>query len=153
MSRPSTFNLVVLGAFVICAIGLFLWQFRWPTATVVLKDTPLEVLVAKTPKHHFQGLGGRERLAPYDGMLFLFPFPRRIGIVMRDMNFPIDIVWLDGAEVVDFVTNVEPEPGVDEEDLTAYYPRAEVDIVLELPAGWADAHGLQIGDRLDVIDE
>ena len=67
---------------------------------------------------------------------------------MRGMRFPIDIVWLSDGVVVDIAPSVPIEPGVPEADLRVYYPRLKANTVIELPAGWAEGHGLKIGDEL-----
>lgn len=150
--EPKSFRgwpALVLAVFFIAFIGLRLWQYHWPTAMIKLKGEPLSVLVAKTPKHWYKGLGGRKSLEPHDGMLFIFPEKRRAGIVMRDMEFPIDIIWLSGGTVVDVATNVPIEPEVPETDLRVYYPRTGANGVLELPAGSVEARGIIIGDKVE----
>lgn len=149
--KSPSLKIKIFGAvFVLAVIILQFTKFHWPDAQVTLKDVPLNVLVAKNAYQQEKGLGGRDSLAPYDGMLFPFSFPARYGFVMRDMTFPIDIVWLNAGVVVDIAPNVQPEPGVAEEQLRRYLPRAEANLVIELPAGWVQAHNLQIGDRLVV---
>lgn len=152
--KPSKYTLVVLAAFFISMIGLWVFQYHFGEATVSLKGEQLHVLVAKTPKQLYRGLGKRESLYPYDGMLFLFPLPDRHGIVMRDMQFPIDIVWLSGGVVVDIAPNAPVEgDDVDLRSRMIYLPREDATAVLELSAGWAEKHDLQIGDSLTVVAE
>jgi hypothetical protein len=141
---------VLLG---LCFMGLKVWQAQWPTANVELKGLVLHVQVAETLYQMHKGLGERDTLAPYDGMLFPFDFPQKPGIVMRDMRFPIDIVWIMNGHVVDIAPHVMPEPGVSERQLTIYYPRVQANFVLELPAGWVEEHGLEIGDTIRLIEE
>lgn len=128
--------------FVACVI-LRLWQFHYDTSYVELKGEELHVLIAKTPKQWHKGLGDRKNLGEYDGMLFLFPFSEKHGFVMRDMEFPLDIIWLSAGTVIDIAPNVPAKP----QD-RPYYPRLESNAVLELPAGWVTAHNLKIGDTL-----
>lgn len=116
-----------------------------------LKGQKLYVLAADNIGRQYKGLGGRDSLDGYDGMLFIFGEKKKVGIVMRDMKFPIDIVWLDAGQVVDFAPNVPIEPGVKEQNLKIYYPRVDANLVLELPAGWAEKNGLRIGDEVKVI--
>lgn len=148
LSKSCLFFVIV---FVVSIIGVELWQFHWPKATIRLQNTDLYVLVARTPDHWHRGLGRRESLAPYDGMIFLFPSSRSEGFVMRDMQFPLDIIWLDRGVVVDIAPNVPTQPGATESQLQVYYPRKPGNIVLELPAGWATAHGLKIGDLMTIV--
>lgn len=144
---------ILLIAFLVCLVGLKIWQYHWPEAVIELKGEKLTVLVAKTPYHWYRGLGKRETLGEYGGMLFLHPTMSEHGIVMRDMKFPIDIVWLDHGEVVDFAPNVPLEPEASEAELIRYFPRKPVNLVLELPAGWTLEHDLKIGDWMAVIEE
>lgn len=130
-----------------------LWQYHLSDALITVDGDPLYVLVAKNRYQHKKGLGGRESLGKYDGMIFLFSIPKKYGFVMRDMEFPIDIIWFFNGEVIDFVQNVQLEPGASEESLKRYYPRKEANLVLEVPSGWSREHGLKIGDRIDVIEE
>lgn len=149
--KPPTKKIKIFGVvFIIAVLALQFTKYNWGEAQVELKGVPLNVLVAKNAYQQEKGLGGREGLAPYDGMLFRFEFPARYGFVMRDMTFPIDIVWLNAGEVVDIAPRVQPEPGVPNDQLRRYLPRAQANLVLELPAGWTEAKGLQIGDRLTV---
>jgi uncharacterized membrane protein (UPF0127 family) len=155
MSKPvSKFNLIFLLVFFGLAGFLFFWQrYHWPTARVELAGQELQVLVAKSYYHQYRGLGKRGSLAPYDGMIFPYLLEDKHGIVMREMRFSIDIVWFKNGVVVDMAPNVPTEPGMPEAELMRYYPRTNTNLVLELPAGWVDDHGLKIGDRLTVVEE
>lgn len=146
LRRVKFVFMVILAA----VVGLQLYKFYWPKATVSLSGQTLRVLVADNPYRHQKGLGGREKLAPYDGMMFLFGIPGKYGFVMRDTKFPLDIVWFADGAVVDIAPNVQPEPAVTENGLKRYYPRKPATVVLELPAGWAEKNGLKIGDSLNV---
>lgn len=136
-------------SFFIFAGLLQLWKLYWPKEMIELKEQELRVLVAHNRYHHRKGLSGREQLAPYDGMLFVFSFPYRQAMVMRDMEFPLDIVWAREGVVVDIAKNLQPDDRP-EAQLTHYLPRTEADMVLELPAGWSDRYGLKVGDELQV---
>lgn len=150
--QPSKLSLVVIGVFFLSVIFLWWSQSRFSSTTIELSGVTMEVLVAKTPGQLYKGLSGRESLEPYSGMLFLFPESRRQAMVMRDMRFSLDMVWLERGKVVDIAKNIPLEPNKNEEDLTRYYPRVEANMVIEFPAGWVDRHGLKIGDRLQVVE-
>jgi len=144
--KKSHIILVVL--MFVCAILLRVYQLHYDTSTVTLKGQNLHVLLAKNPKQWYKGLGGRSDLGEYDGMLFLFPYYEKHAFVMRDMQFPLDIIWLAGGTVVEIAPNVPIFP----QD-RPYMPRAEANAVLELPAGWVDAHGLKIGDEMGLAEK
>jgi len=143
-------HVIFLVVFVVAFVGLKLWQYHWPEADIVVDGERLHVEVARTDYHKQKGLGGRSSMGDVDGMIFLFDLPGQHGIVMRDMEFPIDIVWVDHGAIVDIAPSVPVEPGVPEGQLRRYIPRIKANVVLELPAGWAEAHELEIGDRVEI---
>ncbi|PLX28550.1 hypothetical protein C0581_01850 [Candidatus Parcubacteria bacterium] len=151
MSRGKIIFLIV---FFVAAVFLFIFQrVNWPHMTVELKDQRLNVLVAKNIYQQRKGLGGRDSLAPYDGMLFPYSLLGKPTMVMRDMEFSIDIVWFLDGEVVDFAPQVAIEPDREEYEYTKYYPRTEANLVLELPGGWSDEYDLRIGDKIRIVEE
>lgn len=149
MSKKNWFIFLVLLAFFASFFVLRFWQKELDVAFVELSGETLEVLLPKTLGERYRGLGGRESIAPYDGMLFVYDTPGLHGIVMRDMNFPIDIVWFFEGRVVDMAIRVKPE-FVPEPDLTIHRPKTQATLVLELPTGWIEQYGLEIGDTLTI---
>ncbi|OGL95229.1 hypothetical protein A2348_02830 [Candidatus Uhrbacteria bacterium RIFOXYB12_FULL_58_10] len=120
----------------------------WYDSHVILPDgTSIDVEVADSAEERRVGLSGHAWLDADRGMLFLFDEPGRYGFWMKDMDFPIDIIWLRGETIV----NVTPDvPVPDGDDLPQYLPNTAVDGVLEVNAGFAQAHGLVAGDLLDI---
>jgi len=97
------------------------------------------------------GLSNRASLSPGTGMLFVFKDARRPVFWMKDMLFPLDIVWIYQGKVIDISRNVpEPEPGTPADELPLYEPASEVDYVLEINAG--EAAQINIGDKVEVVD-
>lgn len=148
----SKVHIVVGILFIISVIGLRIMSFVNKDYNITLNGERLRVIVADNSAKQFKGLGGMKSLGDYDGMLFVGLKAQRIGVVMRDMLMPIDVVWFHEGEVVDIAPNVPTEPGVQEDQLRVYLPRADADVFLELPAGWTVRHGLKIGDKLGVAD-
>ncbi len=124
---------------------------HWPEANIKLAGQELRVLVAKDSYHLIKGLGGRKDLGGYDGAIFIFNEFGKHAIVMRDMEFKIDIIWLANGKVVDIAPDV-PLDTASEANLKRYYPRVEANVVLELPAGWVGENGVKIGDILEVVE-
>lgn len=110
----------------------------------------IKVLVADNFAHLMKGWSDRKDMGEYQGMLFVFPGRGFHTMVMRDMNFPLDIVWIDGNSIVDLAPNLPPEPGRAEAQLTPYSARLPSTLVLELPAGFIQLNKLQIGDKITV---
>jgi len=76
-------------------------------------------------------------------MLFIFPKPGRPNFWMKDMNFPLDFIWISGGQVVQLSTNIPAtQPPV---TLT---PDQPIDQVLEVNAGFIDKYGIKVGNEV-----
>lgn len=115
---------------------------------VIINNQIIVAEVVKEPKDHEQGLSGRESIRINEGMLFIFKEKGHHLFWMKDMNFPIDIVWIDGNEIVGVDQHVQPEPDKPREELTIYSPPERVDKVLELKAGRFTILGASVGEEL-----
>ena len=106
----------------------------------------VDLELALTPEEIANGLMFRPSLAENRGMLFIFGEPRRPAFWMKNMLIPLDLVFLDGAgEVVDLITDVQPCAA----DPCPNYPPSSPSLaVLEIGAGVAAAHGLEIGSMI-----
>lgn len=106
--------------------------------------------LANTPALRLQGLSGRNGVGEKEGMLFVFDTKENHAFWMKDMNFPIDIVWIEGNRVVGFAEDARPEPGIPTTRLRIYSPPEPIDRVLEIRAGRIQALGLAVGDGVSV---
>ena len=77
----------------------------------VVDLTSLRLEVADTDASRTLGLSGRDSLDSGAGMLFTFDAPGIYPFWMKDMKFPLDMVWIDSGKVVDVVTLRPPVPG------------------------------------------
>ncbi|OGH70627.1 MAG: hypothetical protein A2754_03265 [Candidatus Magasanikbacteria bacterium RIFCSPHIGHO2_01_FULL_47_8] len=146
-NRPvKKWQLLLLAAVMLTAFGVKAYGYVWSKAVVSIGGQEVKVLVADTDARRFKGWSDRKDMGRYGGMLFLFPERAQHTMVMRNMQFPLDIVWLDGNTVVDMAPNVSPEPGRAEEDLTPYFARGPSTKVLELSAGFVKMNGVKVGD-------
>lgn len=104
------------------------------------------VELAQTSAEWARGLSNRDTLSAGAGMLFVFPFPELRVFWMWETSIPLDLVWMHRGRVVGVTENVQPEPGVPEEQLRRYRSPAPVDQVLEVNAGWSARSGVRAGD-------
>ena len=106
----------------------------------------ISVEVADTIEKRSLGLGKRSGLENGWGMLFVFEKSKRHRFWMKDMQFPLDIIWLDNHKIVHILRNVQPaKSGVIPPVMT---PPVAGNFVLEIDAGRADELKLQVGQRL-----
>lgn len=111
---------------------------------VNIDNYPLEVELAVTDEDKKQGLSERRDISFSEGMLFVYDKSGYPTIWMKDMNFPIDIIWLSKEkEVVDFKTEVSPETYPD-----SFSPKKPAIYVLETKAGFIKKHNIKVGDKV-----
>jgi len=117
-----------------------------PSEMLQIDNATFTVEVASTMLQKTNGLSFRSGLAPGHGMLFLFNAPAIQNFWMKDMNFPIDIIWIGGGKVLGFAQNAAPQPGVLLWQLTIYSSPDGTDQVLEVPAGTVTEDDIHAGD-------
>jgi uncharacterized membrane protein (UPF0127 family) len=78
-------------------------------------------------------------------MLFVHGSEGNYGYVMRDMAFPLDIVFVGADEQVTAIQHAGVPEGSPEETY-----RARAKWVLEVPRGWANETGVDAGDRIAI---
>ncbi|MCL2390860.1 MAG: DUF192 domain-containing protein [Endomicrobia bacterium] len=103
--------------------------------------------VAKTQEARAQGLSDRDKM-PADGMIFLFDASQPLTFWMKNMRFPIDILWINGNKIVAITKNARPEPGVSDENLKRYFSGYYADTVIELNAGDCEKYNIKTGDAV-----
>lgn len=144
MKHRSYIYVAVVAAVVLAAVFLYWRQTLAPAGIVTIgDDIVVSVEVANTPRTHEQGLSGHAPLGPNEGMLFLFPDTKVYAFWMKDMLFPIDIIWIREGRIVDITTDVAVP--VEGQELQLYRPIEVIDTVLEVKAGFAREHGLKLG--------
>lgn len=117
-----------------------------PTRSIVLNGREIRVAVADTPLLRERGLSGYSRLESDEGMLFVFEGDGRFGFWMKDMLFPIDILWLDAAgSIVHIENNVRPESYP-----SSFTPDSPARYVLELRAGSVKEYDIRIGQSANL---
>jgi len=138
---------------ILVSIGANAYAQYWPKLNISVGGQEMKVLVANNEKHWQKGWSGKKDMGLYSGMLFTYPAKSQHVIFMRDMNFPIDIIWLSNGEVVDMAPNVQPEPNRLENELRPYFARLPSNAVLEFYAGFITKNGVKIGDRVKLVND
>ncbi|MBU6427219.1 DUF192 domain-containing protein [Patescibacteria group bacterium] len=119
-------------------------DYSYSTTTVGAPRGSIQALVSNNPAKRELGLSYRTSLPADAGMLFIFPSPGNYGFWMKDMNFPLDIVWVRSDRVV---VGVERSVLPDTYPET-FYPPSQIQFVLELNAGESDRFGIAAGTVL-----
>src|SRR3989339_1196961 len=83
------------------------YYYYWPKTNILINGTIQEVLLADNYRRWNVGLSKRKSMNKYPGMIFVFPNRDRHVMVMRDMNFPLDMLWIDSGKVVEIIENIQ----------------------------------------------
>jgi uncharacterized protein len=108
----------------------------------------VKVEIARTEPERQRGLMFRQKLEPGRGMIFLFDRPEPLKFWMKNTYIPLDMIFIAADKHVVYVEeNAEPltttSRGTNE---------AESQFVLEVPGGWARAHGVERGVAVKFVD-
>jgi uncharacterized protein len=138
----AIFILIVGGALTV----LFLRFQSVHKPTLQIGTTRITVDLAESPAAREQGLSGRTALGRKEGMLFIFPEPGTYGFWMKDMLFPIDIIWIDSNwRVIGTSPNLAPETFPE-----GFYPPSPAQYVLEVPSGFSTVEAVSIGSAVSL---
>lgn len=143
----SKYALYVVAVFVCVVFGVFfgVWYFvPLERAQVNIGDAAFDVEIVDTFLSRAKGLSGRLALPRGKGMLFVFPDTQVQNFWMKDMHFPIDIVWIYGNHVVGITENIPPSDATGL-PLPLYVSPVAVDKVLEIGAGESARNEIMIG--------
>ena len=114
--------------------------------TVRINGHEIMVEIADTPEKQYQGLSFRKNLCADCGMLFVFKEKGEKTFVMREMNFPLDIIFIDGILIVKIYKNLPPA-SADSNKL--YNSGQPVNLVLEVNGGFTDRYNIKERERID----
>ncbi len=114
---------------------------------VQIGNTNIRVIIASTPKEKERGLGGRDNLARNEGMLFVFDQPGQYPFWMKEMRFPLDIIWIDqNFKIVDIEDDISPNTYP-----KTFVPGIPAQYILEVNANFTRKNAITIGDSVQNI--
>jgi uncharacterized membrane protein (UPF0127 family) len=98
--------------------------------------------VAETLTDKAKGLSGRDCLASDRAMLFPYQTAGNYCFWMKDMNFPIDMVWLNAdKQILNIASDVRPDTYPQ-----SFCPEGSAQYIVEVNAGIAQVNDWQPGD-------
>ena len=153
-SRGIQWTLGVLCVVVLVCIFWISWHFahKSPSEAMIALDARTISLadisfdIAQTSAEREQGLSGREGLTATSGMLFIFETPGRHSFWMKDMKFPIDIIWLDENFVITYIKSGATPESYPE----TFESKADSLYAIELKAGEAERRNLKVGTKVGI---
>jgi len=99
----------------------------------------------ETAEERSRGLMFRKSLPQNQGMLFLFDKSGQHRFWMKNMNFPLDIIWIDQEKrVAQISKNVQPCMDLCEDIISG----SKVMFALETNAGFIDKYKINLQDKV-----
>lgn len=160
-SRAQVLIPIGIAAVIIGVVGMLslpkdvkLEQTEFPHGIVKIDDVMLKVQIADTKPLQTRGLMFQENL-PYDqGMLFIFDDEGIRSMWMLNMQFSLDVLWLDAqGNVVHIEKDTQPCKSA-LETMACTFTNGngeEAKYVLEVTAGFVDKFGITENSKLEIL--
>lgn len=117
-------------------------------ATATVNNQTFKLYLATSDKDRMTGLSERTSMPQDYGMLFEFEKPDYYSFWMKNMKFPIDIIFLKDNKIVTIYPNLQPPTASSEETLPILKPEEPANKVLEINAGLSQKYNLKKGDSI-----
>ncbi len=108
-------------------------------------NTNIQVEIVDSAAEIEQGLSIREKLGKNEGMYFVLSKKQIVEFWMKDMRFPLDIIWIAEGKIVGFVENAPIPSGNTIPTFTSPQP---ITHVLEVNAGFVKQRSIKKGDEV-----
>ena len=136
-------GLIVL--LIVSSINTLACPVELPTTVISITGHSLSVELATTPTSRGCGLSHREDLPQNHGMLFIFPDSRPRSFWMKDTFIPLSIAFLDKSGQILSLLDMVPM-----QTDPQYQSGQPASYALEVNQGWFHAHGIEIGDIVEM---
>ncbi|OGZ26840.1 MAG: hypothetical protein A2365_01425 [Candidatus Nealsonbacteria bacterium RIFOXYB1_FULL_40_15] len=125
---------------------IFLFGMIKEKKEVCINEKCFELEVAKTQEEKARGLMFREKLEKGKAMLFPYEEGGIYSFWMKNMNFPLDIIWINKDKKIVYIE--ENVPPCKTKECPNY--RHEGKYILEINAGLSEEYGIRTGDAVDL---
>ena len=132
---------IILLIFSLAVIWLVFLYFQGDKLRI--NNQTYDIEIVDEPKTRQKGLSDYQELKHNEGMLFVFDKPGEYCFWMKDMDFAIDIIWLDDSrQVVDYKENITPDSYPE-----SFCPDSLSKYVLEVNSGDIQKLEINLGDK------
>jgi len=107
---------------------------------LTIKGKKIRVEVARTEEEKSQGLMFRDKLAPDEGMLFIYEREDFLSFWMKNTPLPLSIAFLDQRGKIVDIQDMEPF------NLRTHTSARPALFALEMNQGWFRRNGIRVGD-------
>jgi uncharacterized membrane protein (UPF0127 family) len=127
---------------------IFASDVTFKTQQIKINQKTLIVEVARTEAELARGLMDRVDLKGIDGMLFVFPYERRLSFWMKNTYIPLSIGFFNKEGVLIDIQDMEPVVSAVQKSIPQYESRMPALYALEVPRGWFKRQQIKVGHKL-----
>jgi len=91
------------------------------------------------------GLMFRKSLPDNQGMFFVFNEPDKYAFWMKNVEFPLDIIWINQDKVI---IDIKANVSTCRDSCPTLVPQEKAKYVLEVNAGFIEKNQVKIGDKV-----
>jgi len=134
--------LILISILLIFATNLFLNKKNTSShKKIIIGNRVIRAENAESAMEKQKGLSGRNFMRKNNGMLFTFSQSDYYPFWMKDMKFPIDIIWIDeNLQIINIEKNITPDTFPKK-----FIPQLPAKYVLEVNGGWSDKNEIKEG--------
>lgn len=140
---------LTLGIFIVLIIVFIKINYldsKLPNAEI--NGHTFSLYLAKIPQEQEVGLAKFNKIDKTQGMLFIFPKSDYYSFWMKNMKFPIDIIFINKNMVVDIFQNVPYQKN--NNNLPIYTTHKKADKVLEINSGLSKEYKIKVGTEVRI---
>jgi len=134
----------ILLILIIVVVSFFIFYHNTGSEFITIEINGIKIK-AEVPENYSQGLSGRKFLPEQEGMIFIFEEPDYYSFWMKDMNFPLDFIWIKDNKIMEVTEKVRP---IDYQPPKTLKPNKKSNIVLEVNSGFIEKNNIEVGDKV-----
>lgn len=153
--------IIIFSLFLLLVAGVVFYQLTKTQMTkndgkVTIGKQIFNVEAVKTDTEKQTGLTKYRNITNNQGMLFIFDNPLIVNFWMKNMKFPIDMIFIKDDTIVSIVekapilTKEEETAAHDCQTVTCYKPTEPINYVLEVNSGLVSKNKIKIGDKVKI---
>ena len=119
--------------------------------TVCIKNNCFYSRVADNPRSRTKGLMNELSMPKNEGVLFVFPFEMKPSFWMKNMKFPLDILFINDDDVIVYI--VKNAPPCKQKKCQSFQTTRPASKVLEINAGLCKELNIHVGEKVSYFIE
>lgn len=124
-----------------------------PVETAKIGNVTLTIEIADTPDTMEKGLMFHTPLSFHQGMIFVFNPPQVATMWMKNMQFPLDMIWLDNnGTILHIEKSLPPCTGPDSSCIVYDGNSQKASYVLEVASGFVDHYSIDSQSKFIIIN-